>query len=181
MALDISKASDKVWQAGLVHKLKSYGISGQIFGLICSFLCNRWLQVVLDENLHKNIQLMLEFLKAPFLALHFCYYTLMTFLTILSVILLSMRMIILSILTVIRHQICGKNLSWLLNLNLIYETLWTGVRSSLLISMLGKTLSFDRSNNNGSIDVEMDGSILKEKSPFKMLGLTFYSKLEWGS
>ena len=29
-------------------KLKSYGISGQIFGLISSSLSNRWLQVVLD-------------------------------------------------------------------------------------------------------------------------------------
>ena len=37
-----------VWHAGLLHKLKSYGISGQIFGLISSFLSNRWLQKVLD-------------------------------------------------------------------------------------------------------------------------------------
>ena len=44
----ISKASDRVWHAGLLHKLKSYGISGQIFGLISSFLSNRRLQVVLD-------------------------------------------------------------------------------------------------------------------------------------
>ena len=36
------------WHAGLLHKLKSYGISGQIFGLISSFLSNRRLQVVLD-------------------------------------------------------------------------------------------------------------------------------------
>ena len=48
MALDISKAFDKVWHAGLLHKLKSYGISGQIFGLISSFLSNRRLRVVLD-------------------------------------------------------------------------------------------------------------------------------------
>ena len=48
MALDISKTFDRVWHAGLLHKLKSYGISGQIFGLISSFLSNRWLQVVLD-------------------------------------------------------------------------------------------------------------------------------------
>ena len=27
----------------------------------------------------------------------------------------------------------------------------------------------------------MDGSVLKEKSSFKMLGLTFSSKLDWGS
>ena len=54
----------------------------------------------------------------------------------LSVILLSMLMILLSILSVIRHLICGNNLNWLLNLNLIYKTLWTGVRSGLLISLL---------------------------------------------
>ena len=48
VVLDISKVFDRVWHAGLLHKLKSYGISGQIFGLISSFLSNRRLQVVLD-------------------------------------------------------------------------------------------------------------------------------------
>ena len=35
----------------------------------------------------------------------------------------------------------------------------------------GKTrlVSFDRPNNAGPIDVEMDGSVLEEKSSFKML------------
>ena len=47
--------------------------------------------------------------------------------------------------------------------------------------MLGKLVSFGRHKNNGSIDVKMDGSVLKEKSSFKMLGLTFSSKLDWGS
>ena len=42
-------------------------------------------------------------------------------------------------------------------------------------------VSFDRFNNNGSIAVKMEGSILEEKSSFKMLGLTFSSKLDWGS
>ena len=47
----------------------------------------------------------------------------------------------------------------------------------------GKTqlVSFDQSDNNGSIDVKMNGSVLEEKSSFKMLGLTFSSKLDWGS
>ena len=47
----------------------------------------------------------------------------------------------------------------------------------------GKTqlVSFDWSNNNGSIDVKMDESVLEEKSSFKMLGLTFSSKLDWDS
>ena len=128
-------------------------------------------------SLHMNIKLMREFLKAPYLVLHFSYYTLMTFLMMLFVILLSMLMILLSILSVIRHLICGNNLNWLLNLNLIYKTLWTGERSGLLISMLGK---LNQSNNTGAIDVKMDGSVLEEKSSFKMLGLTFSSKLDWG-
>ena len=42
-------------------------------------------------------------------------------------------------------------------------------------------VSFDRFNNNSSIDVKMDGFVLEEKSSFKMLGLTFSSKLNWGS
>ena len=42
-------------------------------------------------------------------------------------------------------------------------------------------VSFDRSNNNGPIDVKMDGSVLEEKLSFKMLGLTFSSKLDWVS
>ena len=47
----------------------------------------------------------------------------------------------------------------------------------------GKTqlISFDQSNNNGSIDVKMDESFLEEKSSFKMMELTFSSKLDWGS
>ena len=41
-------------------------------------------------------------------------------------------------------------------------------------------VSFDWSNNTGSIDVKMDVSVLKEKSSFKKLGLTLSSKLDWG-
>ena len=79
------------------------------------------------ESLHKNIQLILELLKVPVVVPHFSYYTLMTFLTMFSVLLLSMLMILLSILSVILYVTlyskCDNNLSWLLNLNLIYDSL----------------------------------------------------------
>ena len=48
VALNISKAFDRVSHASLLHNLKLYEISGQIFGLISSFLINRRLRVVLD-------------------------------------------------------------------------------------------------------------------------------------
>ena len=42
-------------------------------------------------------------------------------------------------------------------------------------------VSFDQSNNAGAIGVNMDWSVLEEKSSFKMLGLTFSLELDLGS
>ena len=39
---------DRVWQAGLFHKLKSYRILGRVFRLVLSCLSNRLVQVVMD-------------------------------------------------------------------------------------------------------------------------------------
>ena len=41
-------------------------------------------------------------------------------------------------------------------------------------------VSFDQSNNTGAVDVKMNGSVLEEKLSLKMLGLTFFSKLDRG-
>ena len=127
----------------------------------------------MESYIHKNIQLMLEFLKSPFLVLLFSYSTLMTFLMMLSVILISMLMVLLSIVSVIRQLIIGNNLNWILNLSLIYETLGWG-KKWLVDFSAGKTrlVLFYQSNNNGSINVKMDGSVLEEKSSLKMLQLT---------
>ena len=56
VALDISKTFERVWHAALLHKLRSYGISGPIFGFISSFLSNRWLWVVLDGKSSQEYQ-----------------------------------------------------------------------------------------------------------------------------
>ena len=47
----------------------------------------------------------------------------------------------------------------------------------------GKTqlVLFDWYNNTGAIIVKMKGSFAEEKPYFKMLGLTFSSKFDWGS
>ena len=96
-----------VKHVGYLQKLKSYGISGQVFGLISFFSV-----IIIDGfkwswtgRLHKNIQLMLYFLKVPFLVLHLSYYTSMIFLMMLYVILLSMLMILLSILSVMASDL----------------------------------------------------------------------------
>ena len=68
------------------------------------------------------------------------------------------------------------------NLNLIYETLdWDKKWLVDFNAVKTQLVLFDRSNSNGSIDVKNDVSVLDEKSYFKMLRLTFSSKLDWGS
>ena len=39
--LDISKASDKVWNGGLILKLQTYGIDGNLLELLKSYLKDR--------------------------------------------------------------------------------------------------------------------------------------------
>ena len=73
VALDISKAFDKIWHAGLPLKVKSYGISGHIFGLISFFLSNRQLQVIQDGKLSQQYPVdagvLQEFILGPALFL----------------------------------------------------------------------------------------------------------------
>ena len=127
-------------------------------------------------SLHKNVQLMLEFIKTSFLVLNFSYYTLIIFLMMLSVILQSGNM-------------CDQASDLWQQLELASEVEsdlgdtvdWS--RKWLVDFNAGKTqlFLFDGSKNTGGIDVKMNGSVLEEKSSFKMPGLTFSSKLDWDS
>ena len=92
-------------------------------------------------------------------------------------------MMLLPILSVIRHLICSNNLNRLLNLNLIHQTLVDWGKKWLVDFNTGNTqlVSFDLSDNNVSTDVKMDGFVLEGKSSFKILVLTFSSKLDKGS
>ena len=46
--LDISKAFDKVWHTGLLHKLKTFGISGKLLDWLTSYLTERPQRVVFN-------------------------------------------------------------------------------------------------------------------------------------
>ena len=78
VAFDISKAFNRAWYAGLLHKLRSYGISCQIFGPISSLLSNTCLPMVLDGKSSQEYPVNAGVLQGPFLVLHFSYYTFTT-------------------------------------------------------------------------------------------------------
>ena len=109
VALDICKAFDRVWHAGLLHKLRSYGISGQIFGLISSFLSSRQLRVILDGKSSPECSVNAGVPLGSILGSTLFLLHINDLPEALSVILVSMLMILLSTLNVIRHLICGSN------------------------------------------------------------------------
>ena len=122
---------------------KSYGSSGQIFGPISSFLSNRRPQVVLDGKSSQEYPVNAGVHQGSVLGptLFLLYINDLPD-DVICDIAICADDTTLYILSVIGHLICGNNLNWLLNLNLIYETLWTGVRSGLLTLMLGKLSCF---------------------------------------
>ena len=95
------------------------------------------------ESLHKNILLMLEFLKAPFLVLHFSD-------------------VICDIAIYADDTTLYSKCDWASDLQ---DSVDLG-KKWLVDFSAGKTqlVSFDQSNNSGSIDVKMGGSVLEGKS-----------------
>ena len=182
MALDISKAFDRVWHAGLLHKRKSYVISGQIFSLISSFLSNRRLRVVLDGKSSQEYPVNVGVPQGSILGptLFLLYINDLPDDVICDIAIYADD-------TTLYSRCDGASDLWQ-QLGLASE-LESDLRDTvdcgkkwLVDFNAGKTqvVSFDQSNNNGSIDVKMGESILEEKSSFKML-LTFSSKLDLGS
>ena len=65
--LDISTAFDKIWLPGLIFKIKSFEISGDLLELIKNFLSTRFQRVVLNgQNIWMGKKLMLECHRAQF-------------------------------------------------------------------------------------------------------------------
>ena len=183
VALDICKTFDRVWHAGLLHKLKSYGLSGQIFSLISSFLSNRRLRVVLDDESSQEYPVNVGVPQGSILGptIFLLYINDLPADVICNIAIYADDTTL--------YSKCDQSSDLWQQLELASE-LESDLRDTvdwgrkwLADFNVGKTqrVSFDWSKNTGAIDVKMDGSVLEEKTSFKTMGLTFSSKLGWGS
>ena len=50
VALDISKAFDRVWHQGLISRIKSYGVGNTFILWLSDFLCNRSIRIYLINS-----------------------------------------------------------------------------------------------------------------------------------
>ena len=74
--LDISKAFDKVWHEGLLHKINSMDISGELYSLLESYLykvsrkdCFKWTNVIMKTSFDR-FSLRLNIRSTSFSRLH---------------------------------------------------------------------------------------------------------------
>ena len=64
--LDISKAFDKVWHEGLIYKLKTYGVEGNLLKVLENYLTDRQQRVVLNGRMFHGKMFMQVFYKGLF-------------------------------------------------------------------------------------------------------------------
>ena len=181
VALDISKAFDRIWHAGLLHKL--YRILGQILGLISSFLSNRPLWMALDGKSSQEYPVNAGVPQGSILGPT----PFLLYINELPDDVICNIAIYADDTTLYSKCDQASDLWQQLELGSELESDLRGIvdwgRRWTVDFNAGKTqlVSFDRSKNTGAIDVKMDGSVLEEKASFKMLGLTLSSKLDRSS
>ena len=157
-----------LWHAALLHELKSYRISGQIFGLISSFLSNRRLRVVLDGKSSQEYPVNAGVPQGSILGptLFLLYINDLPDDVICDIAIYADDITL--------YSKCDQASDLWQQLELASE-LESDLRDTvdwgkkwLVDFNAGKTqlVLFGRSNNNGSIDVKMDGSVLEKKMIF---------------
>ena len=120
--------------------------------------------------LWKNIQLMLEFLKVPFLVLQFSYIN--DFSDVIC------NIAIYTDYTTFYSK-CNQTSDQWKKLDLASE-IEPDLRETVHQDRKTQLVSSGQYDNCGTIDVKMDGSALTEKSPVKMLQLSFSFKMGRG-
>ena len=177
VALDISKAFNRVWHGGLLHRLNSYGISGQIFGLISSFLSYKWLRVVLNGKSSQVYPVKAGVSQGSIFGptLFLLYINDLPDDVICNVAIYADDTTLYSNCEQASDMWQQRKVDSELESDLRDTMDWG--RKWLVDFNARKTqlVLFDWSKNTGAIAVKM------EKSSIKMLGLTFSPKLDWGS
>ena len=183
VAHDTFNAFGRVWNAGLLYKLNSYEISGQIFALMSSFHSNSWFWVVLDgkssQEFPVNAGVPQGSILGPTILL--LYITELPDDVICNIAIYADNTTL--------YSKCDQASDLWQQLELAFE-LESDLQDTVdwdwkcfIDFYAGETqlVVFDWPKRTGAIDVQLDESALEEKSSFKMLGLPFSSKLNWGS
>ena len=182
IALDISKAFDKVWHSGLLHKLQSYGVKGPLLDIIASFLSNRKIKVVLDgaaSSIYSiNSGVPQGSILGPILFLIFINDLPDSVLSSLAIFADDT-----SLYSCIERKPSPSDQAEIarsLQLDLDSTTQWGSRWLVTFNATKTKLLSISKRRSVDHPQICMSGNPLPESSSVKLLGLTLTSDLSWG-
>ena len=181
VALDISKAFDKVWHAGLLQKLSSYGISGKIFSVIESFLLGRRLNVLLDGQKSNTYPVSSGVPQGSILGpiLFLTYINDLPDNLICDICMYADDTSLYSCLDKKSSNVERKNLANRIERDLSLVSEWGQQWLVAFNSKKTKLLSVNRYRQAENIPVSMNNCKLAESSGIRLLGLTISNDLSW--
>ena len=176
---DIFKAFGKIWHAGLLQKLKSYGISGRIFRIIESFFHDRKIKVVLDGQHSSTYSVTSgvpqDSILGPILFLIFIH--VLPEKIISELVNFADDTSLYSCVNEKSGLLDCLELAGSLELDSSSVTEWGSQWLVTFNSAKTKLLSVNRYRNSDDIPISMADSVLTESSSFRLLGLTFSKDL----
>ena len=180
VALDISKAFDRVWHAGLLHKLRAYGVGGCIFSIISSFLRERTMKVVLDGQTSTVYPLSAGVPQVSVLGP-----------TLFLIFINDLPDEVLSSICIYADDTSAYSsiktqdafdraeMAGSLELDLMGFVEWGEKWCVAFNATKTKLLSFNRHRCYDPCSISMNGKQLEESDSLRLLGITFTPKLDW--
>ena len=172
---DVSKAFDKVWHRGLLHKLKKYGINGNLHKWFESYVCNRRQRVI---NEGSRSTWMTTTAGVPQGSVLGPYLFLLYINDIVEKINTNIRLFAddTSLFTVIENQESIQ----LLNEDLIEIAQWSDDWLIILNQTKTNSMTFTRKKVTNWDDAKFNNVVIKDNKTHTHLGITFSSDATWG-
>ena len=172
---DVSKAFDKVWHRGLLHKLNKYGISGNLHKWFESYVCQRQ-QRVINEGFKSTW--MTTTAGVPRGSVLGPYLFLLYINDIVEKIKTNIRLLAndTSLFTVIENQ----ESIHLLNGDLCEIAKWSEDWLIILNQTKTNSMTFTRKRETHWEDAKFNNVVIKDNRTHTHLGITFSSDATWG-
>ena len=181
IALDISKAFDRVWHAGLLSKIRSFGISGKIYAIVKSFLSERQINVVLEGQHSKTYSITSGVPQGSILGptMFLMFINDLPDNLVCNLVMYADDSTLYSCLDEKSDNQNRLDLVNSLELDLDHITTWADNWHISINSEKTKVLSINRYKNLDKLSISMSGKSLQESTSFRLVGLTISNELTW--
>lgn len=176
-----SKAFDRVWHCALLNKIRSFGISGKIYAILKSFLCERKISVVLDGQCSQTYSISSGVPQGSILGptLFLMFINDLPDNLICELVIYADDSTLYSCLDMKSGNQERIDLVNSLESDLSQVSAWAEQWHVALNSEKTKVLSVNRYKNSETTPISMSGEVLQESTSFRLVGLTISNDFSW--